>query len=398
MERELSRRCRRCVRVAEFVGPAAAAPSTARTGDRAPLFAGFVEVLYARNAWLAARVDIWTSRDTCFRQVKATSAHLHESLNDVALGAPPTGEAIRKLQQVKSLGIKVSSSRGDELPTLTGDELTATLKEVVTQLVAAFQEVQVQVIARSQRAKFEYEMLQHHPDLELVVLTSSSTGSYVLFALPLLGEEPQWEPNKLLEAEDPELAFTPDGFQAPNFPVATDGVMIFIGYPLENEEDGEWPLFVEWPSRMLLSRQVTQTSPSSKAQSSVELVASCKKMLMQQWRRRKEFVAELRRHVIVLEFDAVDFSQAFFMLQEQLDAQSPLRIMVLRLQFTAAFFLTNCMSDLQVTMLGGEGAADSVVVALAASSTSPSPDDSQAGVAQFLESTRKSLLHHFYGG
>lgn len=92
----------------------------------------------------------------------------------------------------------------------------------------------------------------------------------------------------------------------------------------------------------------------------------------------------------------MDFSQVFFMLQEQLDAQSPLRIIVLRLQFTAAFFLTNCTSDLQVAMLDGEGAAGSVAVALGDSSTPASPD-SQADVAQFLHATRKSLLRHFYG-
>ncbi|KAE9049944.1 hypothetical protein PR003_g2976 [Phytophthora rubi] len=417
MELELSRRCRRIVRVAEFVTVGAAAlsgSSAVRTGngsgaasvagDRTPLFAGYVEVLHARNAWLAVRVDIWTSRDTCFRQVKAASAYLHESLNDVALGVP-TGEAMNKLQQVKPLRINVSS-RGDELPALTGDELTATLEEVVTQLIDAFQEMQVQALqaATSQRAKFEYEILQHHPDLEVLVLTSSRTVSYALFALPLLGEKSQWDPKKLLDAEDPELVFLSDGFQAPNFSAATDALTIFIGYPLKDEEemklDGAWPLFVEWPARMMLSSQVTQTPPSSKAQSSVELIASCKEMFLQQWRRRKDFIAELRRHVIVLEYDAVDFSQVFFMLQEQLDAQSPLRIIVLRLQFSAAFFLTNCMSDLQLTLLDGEGAADSVVVALGVSSPLPSPDaaaDSKAGVAQFLESTRKSLLRHFYG-
>lgn len=104
--------------------------------------------------------------------------------------------------------------------------------------------------------------------------------------------------------------------------------------------------------------------------------------------------------VPVLEYDAVDFSQVFFMLQEQLNAQAPLRIIVLRLEFTAAFFLTNCTSDLHVTLLDGEDGAAPVVVALPASSTPPSPDpaaDSQACVAQFLESAHKGLLRHFYG-
>ncbi|GMF44327.1 unnamed protein product [Phytophthora fragariaefolia] len=220
--------------------------------------------------------------------VKAASAYLHEPLNDVALAAP-TGEALEKLQQVKQLGVKISA-RGDEPPVLTGEELTATLQEVASQLVAAFQEVQVQVsevaalqTATSPRAKFEFEMLQHHPDLEVLVLTSTNTGDdFVLFALPLLGEKPEWDPKELLETENPELSFIPDGFHAPNFSVSADVLTIFVGYPMADEEvkfDGAWPLFVEWPARMLLSSQVTQIPPSSKAQSSIELIASCKKVL-----------------------------------------------------------------------------------------------------------------------
>jgi hypothetical protein len=91
----------------------------------------------------------------------------------------------------------------------------------------------------------------------------------------------------------------------------------------------------------------------------------------------------------------VDFSQVFFMLQEQLNDRAPLRILVLRLQFTAAFFLTSCTSDLQVTLLDGGASADPVAVALL-----PSPDpavDSQDSVAHFLGAARKGLIRHFYG-
>ena len=101
----------------------------------------------------------------------------------------------------------------------------------------------------------------------------------------------------------------------------------------------------------------------------------------------------------MLEYDAVDFSQVFFMLQEQLNAQAPLRIIVLRLEFTAAFFSTNCMSDLRVTLLDGEDGKAPVVVVLAASDTPISLDtaaNSQACVARFLEHTQKSLLEHLY--
>ncbi|GMF64789.1 unnamed protein product [Phytophthora lilii] len=160
-------------------------------------------------------------------------------------------------------------------------------------------------------------MLQHHPGLEVLVLTSASAGSYVLFALPLLDEKTRWDPKPLIEKQDLDSVFVPDSFNVPNFSVATDGLAIFIGYPLEDDEskvDSAWPLFIEWPARMALSSQ------------------------------------------------------------EQLDPQSPLRIIVLRLQFSAAFFLTNCTSDLQVTLLGGEGGAAPVAVDLPASNTSPSPE------------------------
>ena len=102
----------------------------------------------------------------------------------------------------------------------------------------------------------------------------------------------------------------------------------------------------------------------------------------------------------MLEYDAVDFSQVFFMLQEQLDVRALLRIMVVRLEFTTTYFFTNCMSDLRVTLLSGDDGVPPVVVALDASSTRHNSDDvtdSQACVTQFLEFTQKGLLQYFYG-
>ncbi|OWZ11171.1 hypothetical protein PHMEG_00015851 [Phytophthora megakarya] len=423
MERELTRRCRRSIRVAEFVTDTFALRAV-RTGGREvsyserkmPLFAGFVEVLYARKAWLIVRVDIWTSRDICLRQVKCASVYLIDQEVEVVKDAMPA------LHRVETLGLSMAG-RG-KLPALTGDELTNALEEVVMQIVDTFRVLQAQTA--SQRAKFEYEMLQHLPDLEVLVLTSPRTGNYALFALPLLGEKPQLDPKSLVEKEDLDLVYIPDRFEGPNFSATTDGLTILIGYPMEEDtkSDAVWALVLEWPANMLLSSEVTQTPPSSKTQSSVELIASCEKMFLQQWRRRKAFIGELRRRVIGkihregilnhqvntamvvvfwfagLEYDAVDFSQVYFMLQEQLNEQAPVRIVILRLQFTAAFFLTNCMSDLQVTLLDGEEGAAPVVVALSASTMPSSPDptaDSQPCVAQFLEFTRKSLLRHFYG-
>jgi hypothetical protein len=153
--------------------------------------------------------------------------------------------------------------------------------------------------ATSQRAKFEYEMLQHHPGLEVLVLRSQSAGPYVLFALPLLGEKPRWDPKMLVEAENPEAVHVPDGFKTPNFAVATDGLTIFIGYPLEQDDgskrDSAWPLQIEWPARMLLSSQVTQIPPSSEGQSSVELLSSCEQVQYDGWHRDESRLMMLTR-------------------------------------------------------------------------------------------------------
>ncbi|CAI5736941.1 unnamed protein product [Peronospora destructor] len=389
---ELRRRCQRHVRVAEFVVVDAMSLGPIRTdsngaippnGNQLTLFAGLVEVLYARNAWLAVRVDIWTSSDICYRQVKFLNGYLHKGLNaedhvDQVLLEMTHNDSWMTLQQVEELEMSIAD-RGD-LPALTADELTQVLTDVVQKVVDTFKAVQVQTLqtSTSQRAKFEYELLQHLPELELLVLKRQSTGNcYVLFALPLLGESLQWDAKALLENGELDS-------------VMTKRVAL----------DDSWPLVVEWPAELQLSSQVTQTPVSSEAISFVELIALCRKKFLEQWRRRKDFIAELRRRVIVLEYDAVDFSQVFFMLQEQLDVQAPLHIMVLRLEFTTAYFFTNCMSDLQVTLLSGDDGVSPVIVPLDASSIPHNSDDvagSQACVSQFLEFTQKGLLQHFYG-
>ncbi|CAH0487310.1 unnamed protein product [Peronospora farinosa] len=415
---ELRRRCRRNVRVAEFVLVDACNKTIRTDGNGAipsntkklTLFAGLVEVLYARNAWLAVRVDIWTSRNICYRQVKFSTVYLHKGFNDNdqvnqdLLEMIPTN-AWKTLQQVEKLEFTMSD-RGN-LPALTADELTEVLTDVVQKIVETFKAVQVQILqtSTSQRAKFEYELLQHLPELEVLVVKRQRTGdSYVLFALPLLDENFQWDPKALLEKGELDSVYIPDGFNAPNFSDTTDRPMVFIGYSMMDEKksslDNTWPLVVEWPVELQLSSQVTQTPMSSEAISFVELIASCRKKFIEQWRRRKNFIAELRRRVIVLEYDALDFSQVFFMLQEQLDVQAPLRIMVLRLEFTTAYFFTNCMSDLRVSLLSGDDGVSPVIVSLDASSISHNSDDgadSQACVIQFLEFTQNGLLQHFYG-
>ncbi|CAH0474484.1 unnamed protein product [Peronospora belbahrii] len=295
----------------------------------------------------------------------------------------------------------------EELSVLTDEALTKLLQDIIQRHVKAFKTMQVQILLTSEslRAKFEYELLQHVPELEVLVLKRQKFGgSFVVFTLPLLVENLPCESTGLLEKKRLNSMYIPDGFIGSNFSVTTNGPTIFIGYPMQDDVeenvDGMWPLVIEWPEILRLSSQVTQFPLSSEATSSIELIASCREMFLQQWRKRKDFIAELRRHVIVLEYDAVDFSQVFFMLQEQLNAQAPLRITVLRLEFTTIFFLTNSTSDLKLTLLDGEDGASPVNVALHASSTSHNLNaaaNCQSCVAQFLENTQKGLLLHFYG-
>lgn len=407
MERELTRRCRHNVRVAEFV--ALHAISTLQTGSNTkasldhnlPLFSGYVEILYARTAWLAVRIDIWMHKDACYRQVKSLSVYMHQN-EDERKVAVTSGSKLIALQEKEQIAL-CTENRG-EVPVLTSDELTRMLENVIMQLIIAFRDAQVQVLETlaSQRAKFEFEILQHYTDLELLVLSScEDTGDFVLFALPVFEEKLQWDTEFLCKTKKIfDMVYIPNGFRSPNFSESTHNVTLFIGYPIDEESGSSdaWPLFIEWPARMVLSSQVTQTPPSSKTQSSVEVITSCQKITLHQWRRRKDFIAEMRRHVIVLEYDAVDFSQVFFMLQEQRNEQAPLRIIVLRLQFTVAYLFTNCMSDLQVTLLDGQAGDNPVTIALGASSTSLDPDsniDSQLCVVQFLELIRQNLLKKF---
>eukprot|EP00644_Phytophthora_capsici_P015414 jgi/Phyca11/507074/fgenesh2_kg.PHYCAscaffold_24_\ len=156
MERELTQRCQRSVRVAEFVPMDVT--RTIKTGSdeaavsscKMPLFAGYVEALYARNAWLAVRVDIWTSSDICFRQVKWANVFLQERKEEVAM--PVThGGAMVNLQKVEKVDLGMED-RGD-IPALTGKELTNVLENVVNQVIDEFQALQVQVSQQMKNGK-----------------------------------------------------------------------------------------------------------------------------------------------------------------------------------------------------------------------------------------------------
>lgn len=110
----------------------------------------------------------------------------------------------------------------------------------------------------------------------------------------------------------------------------------------------------------------------------------------------------------VLEYDAVDFSRMFFMLQEQpgelgtLLAPLVLQIVIVSLEFTPAYFLTWCPSDLQVTLLDGgdeSDRSDTVSVELprspSASSVEAEGEWSVEGlVREVIVKVRSALVKH----
>ena len=143
-------------------------------------------------------------------------------------------------------------------------------------------------MSASERAKVEYELVQHLPELEIVVVKRQRSGDcYVLFALPLLGEIVPWDPKALLAKGEVDSVYIPDGFNAPNFSDTTDRPTVFSGYSMKSEENSDldhtWPLVVEWPAELQLSSQVTQTPVTSEAISFLELVASCRKASLLFW-------------------------------------------------------------------------------------------------------------------
>lgn len=103
--------------------------------------------------------------------------------------------------------------------------------------------------------------------------------------------------------------------------------------------------------------------------------------------------------MIVLEFDPVDFSRVFFVLQEQLDPRAPLRVLVLSLAFTPEFFLTGSLTNLRVHLLDGRDDSEGVTISLASHATDTIEaweHDTPMLVVAFLQSLQSALIQHLY--
>lgn len=99
--------------------------------------------------------------------------------------------------------------------------------------------------------------------------------------------------------------------------------------------------------------------------------------------------------MVVLEYDAFDFSRVFFMVQEQRDAHSPLQIVILSLQFTVEYFETNCFSNLKVSLLDGDASNVPVEIKLSpTASVDATNGPVERLVVAFLAVTQDALVTH----
>lgn len=99
----------------------------------------------------------------------------------------------------------------------------------------------------------------------------------------------------------------------------------------------------------------------------------------------------------VLEYDPVDFSRVFFMVQEQRDEYSPLQIVILALEFTPEYFLTLCLSDLKLSLLDGDAASSSAPTEIklsSAMSVEVATDTADKLVVAFLRALHEALWSH----
>lgn len=186
----------------------------------------------------------------------------------------------------------------------------------------------------SPRAKFEYELLQHHRELDVVVATvGGSSRREVLFALPLLAGDDHYT-----RQEEDQVAggleggsYLPRALQHPLVEHGSSRTIISLrlvsadGVKKSEQSGGDvysWDVSLSWPRDLRLSSQVTQMArAASDGASSVDIIGSCKQVrarpalrvvfraafglisydlqaFLSQWTKRRDFVGELRTKVI----------------------------------------------------------------------------------------------------
>ncbi|KAF1323033.1 hypothetical protein FI667_g10807, partial [Globisporangium splendens] len=389
-------------RVAERGGARAAVSTPQQTQSRA--WKVYLEVPYAQVARVCGRVDI-SCQDQVFRSkgckhnklvlvvsvVQSISSHIERSadggnneLLPVRFDNQSNTPAAAMFDEKVCANIAVTS--GQQLP--IEDAICGILEPLVEELTAQFYATQ------TQQAAFELEMLQHHPGLEVLVTTAKETGRvFVQFVLPLFAGA-QWDASTILAAEEDAWSiYLPDAFRHPNLTNDLDKPVLSITYDC-NQNPSAWcpsSMAIDWPESLKLSSQVTQTPAPQQHLSSVQVLSSCQESFAPRWTKRKDFIKELRAKVI--EYDPIDFSRVFFMVQEQIDVDSTLRIVLLSLEFTVEYFLTNCFSDLKLSLLDG-GAPVEIRLPSSATSVDAANGPIDKLVVAFLATAREALMSH----
>lgn len=179
-----------------------------------------------------------------------------------------------------------------------------------------------------QPAKFELEMVQHRPGLELLVTTAGPTGAVlVTFLLPLFAEQAAWSPRTVCAVDDASSVYFPDVFNYANFDdVEADrsAMTLSIVYALpdthsEHASHSWRPVStaVQWPSSLRLSQQVVQMPLPSQELSCVETLSYCEQVsrfiVLTLSRERVASISPLTRSMWGSElFRAVDQAQAVY--------------------------------------------------------------------------------------
>lgn len=134
------------------------------------------------------------------------------------------------------------------------------------------------------RARFEYELLQHSTELDVVCVK----GRYVQFALPLLTQETDTSsaPASSADADEP---YWPRALKCPVVEQQSDKTLIEIRLPMlvsvddteskaasPVDEVGSWEVALSWSPQLKLSSQVTEIPHASADMSSMDLISICK--------------------------------------------------------------------------------------------------------------------------
>ncbi|TMW66657.1 hypothetical protein Poli38472_013969 [Pythium oligandrum] len=280
-----------------------------------------VEFRFARIARVVLRIELVRHTPDWKTHVVFVTAYVKER-SDAFYGNIPTPQTLPTCSRTRP---------AEDDAAVVSDLLHQTIQETMTQ----FQRTQVEVLSSygNTRAKFEYELLQHLPGLEIVVVQRAprnTSCAYVVVPLTQTADHDE----QLLDADELHIALV---------------------IPLEDTNPGleNWQVQVCIPEDMTLSAKLVQTPSLSSVASTVDLIQTSKETFVPQLLRRRLFVQELRRQAIVLEYDPVDFSQVVILHQEQSRGR-PLMLLVCCLQFTPEYFLTNCVGDLRAVLLDGE--------------------------------------------